>query len=209
MVVPFCPQHRPCGQYRANQLIKMLHSQESKEKNRIAHLGKKMSLETRKKMSESATKKGFGKWMKGRVVSSEIRKKMSEGQRGKIRSEDTRRKMSNSKLGIKMPQISGKNHHKWIMDRSKLVKRQERNDVAYKEWRKKVWLRDNFKCKIANPDCSGRIEAHHILSWKDFPDLRYSINNGITLCHKHHPKKRIEEINLSSYFQKIIIPNLT
>ena len=51
------------------------------------------------------------------------------------------------------------NHPKWKKDRSLLVKRQNRNDSAYQEWRKSVWLRDNFKCKIANPDCKGRLEA--------------------------------------------------
>lgn len=96
------------------------------------------------------------------------------------------------------------NHPRWKKDRNTLVKKQERNDVSYKNWRKEVWLRDNFKCKIANPDCSGRLEAHHILSWNEYPELRYDINNGITLCHAHHPRKRSDEAKLSPYFQKLV-----
>ena len=89
--------------------------------------------------------------------------------------------------------MSSENSPRWIKDRTKLAKRQVRNDYAYKEWRKNVWVRDGFKCRIDNTDCQGRIEAHHILSWRDYPELRYQPNNGITLCQAHHPRKRNEE----------------
>lgn len=106
--------------------------------------------------------------------------------------------------GKKMPSITGENHAHWIQDRTKLAKRQERNDSTYKEWRRQVWLRDNFKCKMANPDCLGRIEAHHILIWSEYPELRYEVNNGITLCHAHHPRARAEEKRLAPYFMEIV-----
>lgn len=92
----------------------------------------------------------------------------------------------------------------WIKDRTQLKKKNNRNDMAYKEWRKNVWLRDSFKCKISNQDCSGRIEAHHILSWLSYPELRYEINNGITLCHAHHPYKRVEEKRLAPVFMELV-----
>src|ERR1700692_2692688 len=50
----------------------------------------------------------------------------------------------------------GENNIRWIKDRTKLCrvsKQGERRTSAYFEWRKQVWLRDNWKCKIANPDC--------------------------------------------------------
>ena len=99
---------------------------------------------------------------------------------------------------------TGEKSGRWIADRTKLAKRQERNDMAYKNWRKQVWLRDNFTCKIANPDCCGRIEAHHILGWTNYPELRYEVNNGITLCHFHHPRKRKDEMRLSPYFKNLV-----
>ena len=74
------------------------------------------------------------------------------------------------------------------------------DDPQYKIFRMNVLKRDNFKCKIGNKDCIGRIEAHHILIWSEYPELRYEINNGITLCHAHHPKKRAEEKQLVPYF---------
>lgn len=105
--------------------------------------------------------------------------------------------------GIKRPDLSGKNHPRWIADRSKLIKRQERNDSAYHNWRMNVWLRDNFKCKINNQDCDGRLEVHHILGWSLYPELRYELNNGITLCHAHHPRRRAEEKRLIPVFQEL------
>ena len=101
--------------------------------------------------------------------------------------------------------LAGENHYKWKKDRDTLAKRQERNDMAYKEWRRVVWTRDNWKCRIGNKDCNGRLEAHHILGWTAFPELRYDINNGITLCHFHHPHKRSEEVKLSPYFKDLVM----
>ena len=98
----------------------------------------------------------------------------------------------------------GINSPNWIVDRTKLVKRQERNDSAYENWRSSVWKRDNWKCRMMNKDCNGRIEAHHILGWIEYPELRYEINNGITLCHAHHPRKRAEEKQLAPFFMGLI-----
>lgn len=145
-----------------------------------AHLGIKHTEITRQKMSQNSARKG----------------KPSPNKGGYKLSEDTKRK-----IGLA---LQGNKSYRWIVDRTKLSKRQERNDMAYKEWRLNVWRRDNFKCKINNEECDGSIEAHHILSWKDFEELRYNINNGITLCHAHHPRKRIEEKRLEPIFQELL-----
>lgn len=108
----------------------------------------------------------------------------------------------NEKHALNTPR--GENHPAWKKDRSSLLKRNERNDSAYVSWRREVWQRDNFKCKINNNQCNGRIEAHHILSWKEYVELRYEINNGITLCHAHHPRKHSEEKRLSPYFKSLL-----
>lgn len=74
----------------------------------------------------------------------------------------------------------------------------------YMGWMKQVKDRDGWKCRIANLDCNGSLEAHHILGWKDYPELRYEINNGITLCHAHHPRRRAEEKRLAPYFMELV-----
>lgn len=106
--------------------------------------------------------------------------------------------------GKKRPEFTGENNPNWLSDRTLLKKKQERNDSAYHEWRKEVWSRDKWMCQIANADCEGRIEAHHILAWRDYPELRYQINNGITLCHAHHPRMRSEEKRLIPEFQALV-----
>ena len=99
---------------------------------------------------------------------------------------------------------SGENCPVWKKDRNSLVRRQKRNDSAYCAWRMAVWSRDFFKCRILNEDCDGPIEAHHILGWSYYPELRYEVNNGITLCHAHHPLKRAEEKRLAPVFRELV-----
>jgi hypothetical protein len=69
-----------------------------------------------------------------------------------------------------------------------------------KIWRTKVFERDNYTCVMCK-ETSGNghrvtLNAHHIKSWKDFPELRDNIDNGITLCkschYKIHSKKKGE-----------------
>ena len=107
--------------------------------------------------------------------------------------------------GIPHKAILGENNPKWIADRSKLVVSEKKHlDGRYREWMFSVKDRDGWKCKINNSDCKGRLESHHILNWKDYPELRYEINNGITLCHAHHPTKRAEEKRLIPFFQGLV-----
>ncbi len=173
--------------------------------------GKTHSEESRKKIS--LAKIGKPSHNKGKRMSEESRKKMSLARLGKSPWNKglKRPEMSGEKhpmFGKKRPEFSGENHPRWIIDRSLVKRRQERNNPEYKQWRQSVWLRDNFKCKIANPSCSGKIEAHHILGWSQYPELRYEVNNGITLCHTHHPRKRKDEMILSPFFQELVLVNL-
>lgn len=99
----------------------------------------------------------------------------------------------------------GEKHPRWIKDRSQLKdERKDRGGSLSRDWGRSVKNRDSWKCKMSDDDCCGRMEAHHILSWKDFPELRYEINNGITLCHFHHPRKREDEIKFIPIFQDIL-----
>lgn len=75
-------------------------------------------------------------------------------------------------------------------------------EPRYKEWRMKVFTRDSFKCKICNT--KEKLQAHHILRWADYPELRYDINNGITLCVAHHPRKKAEEKRLAPTFVELV-----
>lgn len=99
----------------------------------------------------------------------------------------------------------GVRNHNWVSDRNKLVKNEKKHlDGRYREWMRAVKNRDGWKCKISNNDCSGRLEAHHILNWRNHPELRYEVNNGITLCHFHHPLKINDEMRLVPIFRELI-----
>lgn len=59
------------------------------------------------------------------------------------------------------------------------------NTKEYKNWRLSVFLRDNWTCQNCKK-IGGYLEAHHIKSWSHYADLRYDINNGVTLCKGCH-----------------------
>jgi len=173
------------------------------------------SEETKEKLSKSNKGKlHFGQVRK--PCSEETKKKISNAVRGFKHTEEAKRKISKIKMGVKQTEehkrkisealkgkYCGEKNHRWNPNREE-VRYDRRNDPEYKQWRKQVWIRDNWKCKINNQDCKGKIKAHHILPWRDFPELRYNINNGITLCQAHHPLKRAEEKRLIPFFQGLV-----
>ena len=153
---------------------------------------------------------------KGYVPSPEIVAKRKESRAGYKHSDETIEKIRLGNLGkkyaykarrkgikrtfAKRPNAFGENHYKWLGGYSK----SQHKGTEYNEWRMAVYKRDGFKCKISNEDCISEIEAHHILSFTKYPELRYEINNGITLCRKHHPRKMVEEVRLAPVFQDLI-----
>lgn len=77
----------------------------------------------------------------------------------------------------------GENHHNWKGGISK--ENDKKDSWDYKNWRKQVYERDNWTCQ----QCfikGKKINAHHIKSWKYYPELRYSVDNGITVCEDCH-----------------------
>ena len=64
-----------------------------------------------------------------------------------------------------------------------------RNSLEYIVWRNEVWKRDNWTCRICGKKCQkGNIVAHHLHLFSDFPELRFSVDNGITFCKSCHAK---------------------
>lgn len=143
----------------------------------------------------------------GDIVSDATKSKMSLASIGRKKSDKHRINISMGKAG--KATASGENHYRWIKDRSKVIAKyqKERNNPEYKQWRKSIYVRDGNVCKMNNESCSGRLEVHHILRWSDFPDLRYDINNGIVLCHAHHPKSRRIENEMTEFFFGLIDNN--
>ena len=63
--------------------------------------------------------------------------------------------------------------------------------LEYKQWRREIFQRDNYTCQ----GCDQRgddLQVDHIKPWKDYPELRFDMNNGQTLCKECHYIKTYE-----------------
>lgn len=66
------------------------------------------------------------------------------------------------------------------------VEREERRDLQRNvSFRNQVFKLDDYTCQVCDKR-GGRLNAHHLYSYKDFPDMRFNASNGITLCEKCH-----------------------
>lgn len=91
---------------------------------------------------------------------------------------------------------SGENSHFW--DGGKTSKNQIlRSRAEYADWRLKVFIRDEYTCQ----DCGKKngngykvyLQAHHLKPFSKFPDLRYEVSNGITLCKDCHRGRHVHK----------------
>jgi 5-methylcytosine-specific restriction endonuclease McrA len=58
----------------------------------------------------------------------------------------------------------------------------------YKKRRQAVYKRDNYRCVECGFRERGKMQADHIKPWSLFPELRYEVQNGRTLCVECHKK---------------------
>ena len=79
----------------------------------------------------------------------------------------------------------GKKNSRWLGDR-KLLKR-PMTSFEGNQWRKEIYKRDNFTCQKCGKK-GVRLNAHHIRGFFECPNLKWDINNGITLCINCHKK---------------------
>jgi len=145
----------------------------------------KYSIQGRRKWNLSdESKKRIGLASKGRKYSEEQKLKL----RGRIASEETKNKMriyhQNRPIEHRK-NLSGENNGSWkgglVPINAKI-----RHSFEYKIWRESVFKRDNFTCVFCGDDRGGNLNADHIKPFSLFPESRFDVDNGRTLCIPCH-----------------------
>lgn len=113
-----------------------------------------------------------GKWKNSKDAIEKIREKA----KGRGHSLESRLKMSEQRKGDR--------HWHWEGGKTSDNLR-IRNGIEIKLWRQAVFSRDGWICKKCNKG-SNKLNAHHIMPFRDFIELRTSIENGITFCKECH-----------------------
>lgn len=115
--------------------------------------------------------------------------------RGFKNSLERSRKLS-QKLKGKLPwnkgkeylQIKGENNPNWKGGITP-IHLKIRSSLKYKLWRKEVFERDHYTCIWCGISGNGKnLNADHIKRFADYPALRFTIDNGRTLCVDCHKK---------------------
>ena len=65
-----------------------------------------------------------------------------------------------------------------------------RNDSRVRMWTKKVLSKG--KCETCGSE--NDLEAHHIISWAEYPQGRIDVKNGICLCHECHTEEHKDDL---------------
>jgi hypothetical protein len=153
----------------------------------IAKMGHKVSKETRLKLSNK---------LKNRIIPEEVKQKIKLGmigkntwQKGRKASIETRKKIGDAHRGSKS--------HYWKGGITKINKKL-RNSLEYKLWRESVFERDNWTCVFCNIR-GVSLHADHIKPFAYYPELRFAIDNGRTLCVPCH---KTTDSYLNNFFNK-------
>lgn len=167
--------------------------------------GVKHTEEQKRQRSKIAKISCFGKWMIGRKMNDKIKSKISASHKllyknGYLNPMLGKRYPENARLKM-IGRYRGENSPSWKGGRTKLCLI-IRECFRYKEWRRNVFLRDNFICIICGYSKGGILEADHIIRFSDILikynirniedalacEQLWDINNGRTLCKSCHKK---------------------
>lgn len=130
----------------------------------------------------SGNKYVLGKhWKVSKKRTLAMKKRYSEAKKGIKFSEKHKEKISISNGGNGKSDRTNKRYY-------------HLNDAKHKEWRDKIFKRDNWICQTCGKG-GCYLEPHHIKGWSKYPKLRYDVKNGVTLCIECHRLTRKKNVS--------------
>ena len=163
------------------------------------------------KRTEQNTKHLFKKGRKGKISSTSFKKRMTPWNKdkkginigeanpffGKKHSKETLKKIKEIRkkqgspwlIGKARPDITGERSFNWKGGITP-INTKIRQSLEYKLWRTAVFERDNYTCIWCGLHTgNGKavvLNADHIKPFAYYPELRFAIDNGRTLCIDCH-----------------------
>ena len=147
-------------------------------KGHATNIGKKCSEETKRKI---------GLANRGRVMSDETKEKLRKAHTGMVVSQETKDKLRKLFLGRENKWCRGDKHPRWKGGPTEWSKK-KRSSTQDKLWRRAVKERDGNRCVWCGSKDS--LQADHIKSFSKYPEFRFAIDNGRTLCFTCHKKTK-------------------
>lgn len=157
------PNYFHKGMVSLRKGVTLTEEQRKKLSNALMNMPKDKKYSWVKKLIESH---------KGKKQSKELVKKRMKARKGYRHTKETIEKIRNSNLN------NGKTRK---TDESKLC----RTRIEYRLWREAVFARDNWTCQKTGVR-GGKLVPHHIKNFAQYPELRFAIDNGVTLNAKVH-----------------------
>jgi len=118
----------------------------------------------------------------GKKKSLETRKKIAISHLGKFHTLETKQKISITKKQKKCH--VGKRNGRWVDGRNTL-RHAIRHIEEYKNWIKEVFKRDNYKCQYCGNSDSGNLQAHHLIPFKTLLSLFLNRNKDLDIKKDH------------------------
>ena len=126
------------------------------------------------------------------IYTPEMNEKMSQIKKEQFKSglsvwnKGVRMWVGEARKNMGVPKLKGEKHWNWKggITPDSIAARQ---CDSYKEWRIAVLKRDDYTCADCG-DRGGQLVAHHIQLFSEFPELRYEVDNGQTMCRSCHSR---------------------
>lgn len=129
--------------------------------------------------------------LKGKKLSKEHREKLAQAKIGTKQSPEQIANRVASRRGYRHSEETLQKMHMAVV-RARIARGADpevlvslRTGTENRQWRESVFARDNWTCQY----CKAKgviLHAHHIRNFSTAEDVRFSTDNGITLCKKHH-----------------------